>query len=118
MTTKAQHTKGPWKVGENVSSDARLVYILIESKAGNVATSGVYGKKPNGETSGEKYKDRWGTERHKPSISAAEAEANARLIAAAPDLLEVCQMVASSIKVDELALITAARAAIAKATKP
>lgn len=32
------------------------------------------------------------------------------------ELLEVCQMVASSIKVDELALITAARAAIAKAT--
>jgi hypothetical protein len=56
---------------------------------------------------------------HETSVSieqATRAEHDAKLIAAAPDLFEVAQMVASSIKVEEMSLISAARAAIKKAT--
>jgi hypothetical protein len=82
------HTPGPWKVGDEVDSSKHLVYIRVESLTSNVSTVGVYGRKPNGDTAGEAYTDKFGTERYKPVITATEARANARLIAAAPELLE------------------------------
>src|SRR5262245_31778562 len=81
------HTPGPWRAGKEIDSSKRLVYILIESLAGNVATTGVYGHRPNGDTAGKSYVDTFGAKRHEPIISANEARANAALIAAVPDLL-------------------------------
>src|ERR1700730_10745491 len=83
----SRHTSGPWTVGAEIDSDKKLVYIRIESLNGNVGTTGVYGHKRNGSTAGRKYFDRFGTERHEPVITADEARANAKLIAAAPELL-------------------------------
>lgn len=78
----AQHTPGPWayRVVGSSHDEQSVVYCLIGPKAtigkmGGVAYSGTYGKNRKLETSGIRQTD-------------AECEANARLIAAAPVLLE------------------------------
>ena len=85
-----EHTPGPWEVGEEVDSQDRLVYVPIRRGKLHISTTGVYGRKPDGETAGRKYRDRFGTERHDPVITADECRANARLISAAPELLAAC----------------------------
>ena len=61
------HTLGPWKAQSIKGDNSNLVYKRIMASDKPVAFAGVY-KHPN-------------------------AEANARLIAAAPDLLEACKMI-------------------------
>lgn len=91
-----KHTPGPWKAEDNMSN---------EHKGKGWIVRGVDGKPLTG----------WG--------SITTTEANARLIAAAPDLLAVCEaelevydgMDRSRLRVETLARIAALRAAIAKA---
>ena len=76
----AKHTAGPWEV-ESVNSDALhdvcLGYVI--PNAGHpILIASTYDDEPEDE----------GRPGH---ISAAEAEANARLIASAPDLLAACK---------------------------
>ena len=117
-----RHTPGPWEMGEEVDSQDRLVYIPIRRGKLHISTTGVYGKKPDGSHAGAKYTDRFGIERVKPIISAEECRANARLIAASPELLAVCQSILEQTEGPALALFNLdnARAllaaAIAKAT--
>lgn len=113
--SKVKHTPGPWTVGEEVDSAGHVVYIPIQRGKLHISTTGVYGRKPDGSTAGRRYTDQCGTQRHEPVISAEECRANARLIAAAPDLLEALQAVLSvadrkTVEFDKV------RAAIAKAT--
>jgi hypothetical protein len=89
----AKFTPGPWKVGPERDLERKLVYLTVESLAGNVSCISVYGHKRNGESAGEKYTDSLGTERYKPVISADEARANAHLIAAAPELLDALETI-------------------------
>lgn len=106
------HTPGPWRLGRDVTSVGRLVYIPIKvnkhvenknrvfsttnatgpNKHEIVGTTGVYAHNPdNGRTIGDTYKE-LGETRYKPFITDEECRANARLIAAAPDLLAACKM--------------------------
>jgi hypothetical protein len=84
---------------------------------GETICTGVYGRKPNGATAGEKYKDPYGMRRHKPVITEAECRANAALIAAAPDLLTACRLALGSLEAAgfDNGTVRACRAAIAKA---
>lgn len=117
-------TPGPWKCGDEVHSTERLVYIPIRCGNGisqtNVkssATTGVYGRNPDGTTAGEKYTDEFGTERYKPTATEAECRANANLIAAAPELYAALkEMVdASDVLGTPLEVRLRARTALAKA---
>ena len=87
----SKHTPGPWECGPEINSDARLVYVPIRSQSTRVATTGVYGRKPNGQTTGEPSVDAFGIERHPPHITADECRANARLIKTSPKLLAACK---------------------------
>jgi hypothetical protein len=89
--TKAQHTKGQKWIVDNSGPS---LFMVIEE---------------DGSDDGRLVADR---------LKKPDAESIAKIHNCHDELLDVCQMVASSIKVDELALITAARAAIAKATNP
>lgn len=77
MSEKLNHTKGPWEA-ESVMSDAALDICLVhpvvpvEETGWPVLLASVY---------------------HGQGVSEAEAVANARLIAAAPDLLAACEAV-------------------------
>lgn len=73
----AKHTPGPWKVGKRIESGSgptrRLVYFTIDGQGGPVSGTSVYCGKVSGAT---------------VTISEEACDANARLIAAAPDLVE------------------------------
>lgn len=76
MSTK--HTPGPWEVWPEVhgSHPRHLVYISVGPvDKRRVCSTGVYGHKRGAETS------------KKPVVTEEECRANARLIAAAPDML-------------------------------
>ena len=64
---KAQHTPGPWKLNTDGDTGMNDSGCILDS-IGHVIVTDIYGTYRNGRTTGE-------------------AEANARLIAAAPDLL-------------------------------
>jgi hypothetical protein len=88
----SKHTPVPWECGPEIDSDSRLVYIPIRSQSTRIATTGVYGRKPNGKTTGKLYSDEFGIERHPPHITADECRANAerivRCVNSHDDLLE------------------------------
>ena len=75
----AKHTKGPWEVGEWITSQSHAVYKLIHGVGRNVSAVCVYGARKDGTKSGKR------------NVSVEECDANARLIAAAPDLLAACE---------------------------
>lgn len=75
-------TPGPWVVGPNVDSQGTLVYVCVLAGKEALCACSVYGKKT-------------GSAASKPTFTEAEALANARLIAAAPDMLAALHMLAS-----------------------
>jgi hypothetical protein len=87
IATKTQHTPGPWHFDGQEFNDVREADGELVAVALHLRT-------------------------RKPERSLAEAEANARLMAAAPDLLEACKAALS----DYEPYIEKCRAAIAKAT--
>ena len=95
----AKHTPGPWLI------EGRTIYSLMH----HGWNRGV-----------EVLKNRfWASCYHDRSVTDEEAEANARLIAAAPELLEALQMFLDdyeSSEGDAQSCARVARAAIAKAT--
>lgn len=98
------HTRGPWKVGEVRESSSRkadLVYARIDAER-VVGAVAVYSGGKRGVV-----------------VSEEEALANARLIAAAPELLEALRLLARAYERvtgrESTPLLAKARAAIAKA---
>jgi hypothetical protein len=95
--SESKHTPGPWELGEWIRctphspKEGTAVYRQIKSRGRQLASVSVFGYRPNGEAGGRKYKDRFGTERVARLVPEAEADANARLIAAAPDLLRTAE---------------------------
>jgi hypothetical protein len=100
------HTPGPWKQGFVADSEKRPVWTAIESGGFSVATVGRYLHNYNKAS------------RPMREISDAEALANARLIAAAPELLDALKAVLETDRSGENFDITISmvEAAIAKAT--
>ena len=104
QTDQATHTPGPWGfVVEPTEVPGVNVRFLVDSPAGNTVTSG---------QSQEHLQQEYGT-----GIAEAECRANARLIAAAPELLEaLIECLECEFAVTDKAAIAKARASIAKAT--
>lgn len=97
----APHTPGPWTVDENVPN-----------KVWDINSEGRYWKAVAATTANKMGAG---------DMTAEEAAANARLIAAAPELLEACKLIAAANGVvlrsdDARAAVAAVVAAIAKAT--
>ena len=99
MTTPRKHTPGPWTMHPRFDDGAEVRAIAPVAWCGVATTVGSSGSQ---------------------SIDAAEARANARLIAAAPDLLDALDRLErlswSAMAPDDPVRVTA-RDAIAKATK-
>jgi hypothetical protein len=74
QTTKTAHTKGPWRGGRAISGPTGLVCRVV-SRQGNWKSK----------TDANRYN-------YHSAPGEEEADANAALIAAAPDLLEACKM--------------------------
>ena len=99
----AQHTPGPWRLYQGP-----LLYVEADGHLGPIA----------------ELRSRLDVGYLHPLV-AETREANARLIAAAPDLLEACKLIVSAFDAlapasaarNEPMQINAARAAIAKATR-
>ena len=118
----SEHTPGPWELGDWVTSQGKPVYRIIFGAKRKVSSVSVYGHRRDGTSAGRKHTDRYGTERLRRTVSADEAEANARLIAAAPDLLAALQAVddwlpVSPLRHDEKMICNKVLAALAKATQ-
>ena len=118
-----KHTPGPWRVGEPVESDGKLVYIPIYGNNRYISSISAFGKKEDGTPAGRQYHNKMATTRH-TRVNAREMEANAHLIAAAPDLLEACKDALSAMELiyyqridtdDEPAVVNRIKQAIAKA---
>ena len=102
--SEAKHTKGPWKKSERLNGPwwhISSAYSIggSEAKSGRQAIACVHGESKRGATA---YAEMF--------------EANARLIAAAPDLLEFVKEWLGRQGTDENYMVAKARAAIAKAT--
>jgi hypothetical protein len=107
-----KHTAGPWSIPHFARQevDCDCVYVLAEGYCGSIADVSI----DNGKRISEGGND---------SPPLAEAQANARLIAAAPELLEALQALVKSLSdqddeglIEHAQQMVAARAAIAKAT--
>lgn len=100
--TNVKHTPGPWRVVESI--DGYFAGRKTTVKAGNLRVLSPW--------------------QHRPHPEFDEFEANARLIAAAPELLDALQSLLARVSSDIIANQCwheeqrAARAAIAKATNP
>lgn len=107
--TKATHTPGPWRAGETPASTTDR-------------SIGIFTAQPGDEPM--EICTVWNDEDHE--VSDEQAEADARLIAAAPDLLAACELIALRLEVEQrergdgspflgAAILPQLRAAIAKA---
>lgn len=108
--TEAKHTPGPWSVPHFAEPDTNCFcgYVLCDHLMGAVATVHCSGEGGD-----------W--QKHGDNPKFAEAVANARLIAAAPDMLGALIQVRARLAglmlgQDEKATLDRANAAIAKAT--
>jgi len=102
------HTPGPWEVRRiEASRPTQLVYCQIlpavARKPKALAYAGVYGKRADGSGPDE------------PGQPEEECEANAKLIAAAPELLEACKQALDWLEDEGAPVAEQLRAAIAKA---
>jgi len=102
MTTNVKHTPGPWKTDSNTITGQ---YTLVFDRAGDLVAHTAHGMDPAD-----------------IDVYGPECEANARLIAAAPDLLAACQELVAlwqaeggRLLLSDSPSIVRARAAIAKA---
>ena len=88
--SKSKHTPGPWTYEKVSSSDGSLVYCRIWQGEDTLqlAFAGTY------------YHTRDRREGGPERLPASTAEANARLIASAPDLLEACKAMLKYIESD------------------
>lgn len=88
----AQHTPGPWQAKHRAGKDGMFRTEIFSSEFGGIATCN------------------WTPKNCGNGVTGTYREANARLIAAAPDLLEACIAALS----DDQPYIEKCRAAIAK----
>lgn len=96
--TYSKHTPGPWKISEKRANGTKA---YVDGSAGYVVAQAYCSPSSN-----IKYNDLW-----------EEAEANARLIAAAPDLLHFAEKVRDYAReTDDESLFAAADDLISKAT--
>lgn len=94
ITITTKHTPGPWAAGPWVDSLGGHVYRIISGAGRSVSAVSVYGKRPDGSVGGRALQHGG----HTPSVSAQECEANATLIAAAPDMLAALRSAADTIE--------------------
>ena len=110
----AKHMPGPWAVGPWVRAGGKHVYANIGNGPDRIAAVTVYGRmRDSDRVAGRPLRD--GS--HTRSVPVEVAEANARLIAAAPELLAALQDMVhyDDLPEAEQALAMAkARAAVAK----
>lgn len=81
---RASPMPGPWELGDWITSMGDNVYRIIYSGKRAVSAISVYGRRPDGSQGGRKKKNGG----YAPCVSTPECEATARLIAAAPELLD------------------------------
>lgn len=106
---ETKHTPGPWKAVSSTQFDSGLTYVSVQPETADPTTM-----RPLAMASGEHHICRMS---HTAAGHAIRMhEANARLIAAAPDMLETLRDIAKQWP-DSFAA-RSARAAIAKATTP
>lgn len=122
---KTKYTPGPWRVAKVIDSSfpkKHTVYVLIDDgRKKNVCAVSVYGRNEKSEAT--KTKKENGEIRAIPTIGDEECNANARLIAAAPELLEALEnllpmaekFLRNAPSHPDNAMLEDARAAIAKA---
>ena len=94
MTTQAKHTPGPWEIGS------------INKRDKNLWWAAVFTPKNTGKPHTPRACEALGIDRE-------ECEANARLIASAPELLEALETIATG-NTDPARMVEIAREAIAK----
>lgn len=98
-----QHTPGPWEIRKAKDGSGDIAIVAPNAPADQYSRPGILG---------ECYADI----RRMGENNTAEAEANARLIAAAPELMEALKVIIDDPKSEvPSGLYIAARAAIAKA---
>ncbi len=87
----AKHTPGPWRVGQEVKGSKRLVYIRIEHDGAesSLSNTSVYPHRRDGSTFATETQREAGEDRPAPYVSDEECRANAHLIAAAPEMLDM-----------------------------
>lgn len=95
---KPKHTKGPWKWWEEASGRPKKYDLMKLLGADGYHILGCYGKE--GERALVKTTFAPGTSKKKQQESIANDIANARLIAAAPELLQALEELASSASVE------------------
>ena len=102
-TPKVTHTPGPWEWGHSDTADEPFIWVsrCISDKTDKQLATSVEAERDPLDYYRQVGPDlsiacmRWGGENHDPKtepMMRSMAEANARLISAAPDLLAACKM--------------------------